>query len=419
MSAAVISHIENVGPRSRPAMHRRRVYAAFWPAILLSVDIFALGFAAVLGRPWIGNLWARPISALAIVVSLFGACGLYDARAGNPATGLRSLFRSMCLASFSLAGLAAECPDGPSTISGILWLALATPILLAFRSVVRLFLIRSGHGLTPAVVIGSGARASRLCELLTKHKHLGLRPIGIVDQVHPDAECNAIVLAGPSWMLSDGARLETATQASNRWRYLTKRVVDIGLACVLAILLSPLLLAISLTIWLSSRGPILFRQTRIGRNGKSFQIWKFRSMVIDPDHVLKAHLAANPEAKQEWELTQKLRDDPRVLRIGHWLRRSSCDELPQLWNVIRGDMSLVGPRPVVPKEIARYGCASDLYETVQPGMTGLWQVSGRCNTSYEERVSLDEYYVKNRSAWLDLHILIRTVKTLLLREGAY
>jgi Undecaprenyl-phosphate galactose phosphotransferase WbaP len=301
----------------------------------------------------------------------------------------------------------------------MLWLAFATPILVVFRSVLRLFLIRSGQGLAPVVIIGSGACASRLYGLLTKHKHLGLRPIGIVDQAHPDSECHAAVLAGRPFTLNGAMGIEIVTQVLNSSTYLTKRIVDIGLACLLAILLSPLLLAISLTIWLSSHGPVLFRQTRIGRNGKPFQIWKFRSMVLDPDHVLKAHLAANADAKREWELTQKLRDDPRVLPIGRWLRCSSCDELPQLWNVIRGDMSLVGPRPVVPKEIARYGCASDLYESVQPGMTGLWQVSGRSHTSYEERVSLDEYYVKNRSAWLDLHILIRTAKTLFLREGAY
>lgn len=142
-------------------------------------------------------------------------------------------------------------------------------------------------------------------------------------------------------------------------------------------------------------------------------------MVVDPKDVLDEYLASNLEAKQEWAETQKLRDDPRVLPIGRWLRSSSCDELPQLWNVIRGDMSLVGPRPVVSEEIARYGCASALYESVRPGITGLWQVSGRSNTSYEERVSLDEYYVKNCSVRLDLHILIRTAGTLLLGEGAY
>jgi len=141
-------------------------------------------------------------------------------------------------------------------------------------------------------------------------------------------------------------------------------------------------------------------------------------MVVDSESVLTAHLAGNAEAKQEWELTQKLRDDPRILRFGRWLRSSSLDELPQLWNVMRGDMSLVGPRPVVPEEIARYGDSSGFYESVRPGMTGLWQVSGRSNTSYEERVSLDEYYVKNRSVSLDFHILVHTARTLLLREGA-
>jgi lipopolysaccharide/colanic/teichoic acid biosynthesis glycosyltransferase len=421
MSAAVISHLENVRPRSRPRLHGGNIYSGFWPAILLSADVVALAVAAVLARPWTGNVWEGPMSALAIVLSLFCASGLYQARAGDPATGLGGLFRSICLAGFVLACMAAESSERPSMLSGILWLAFATPILVTLRSILRSFLIRSGQGLTPALIIGSGARANRLRELLTKHKHLGLRPVAILDDRQAGAECDAAILAGGGlvWNLDTATALQISRQVVARWGSLTKRIVDIGLALVLAIFLSPLLLAISLRIWLSSSGPILFRQTRIGRDGKAFQICKFRSMVVDTEGVLKSHLAANAEAKREWELTQKLRHDPRVLPIGRWLRRSSCDELPQLWNVICGDMSLVGPRPVVREEIARYGCAAELYESVRPGMTGLWQVSGRSNTSYEERVSLDEYYVENRSAWLDLHILIRTAGTLLLGEGAY
>ncbi|MFL6415460.1 MAG: sugar transferase, partial [Bryobacteraceae bacterium] len=152
--------------------------------------------------------------------------------------------------------------------------------------------------------------------------------------------------------------------------------------------------------------------------GKLFAAWKFRSMVVNADEALSAHLTTHPEAKAEWELTHKLKDDPRVLPVGKWLRKCSLDELPQLWNVLRGDMSLVGPRPIIPEEISRYGDAAELYKSVRPGMTGLWQVSGRSNLCYEGRVSLDEYYVKNRSVWLDLHILFRTVPTLLFREGA-
>lgn len=418
MSTAVISHLENVSPRSRSAVDRRELYSALWPVVLVTSDLAGLMIAAVIARPWIGHILARPISALAIVLALFCASGLYQVRAADPVTQIRRLFCSVCLAGFSLVCLAAECSDRPSIASALMWLGFATPVVVALRSVLHSFLIRSGQGLTPAVIIGSGEPASRIRELLGKHKHLGLRPIAIVDDADAVRECHAAVLAGPLWNLDGATALQISTQVLELSRHLTKRIVDVGLASALAILSSPLWLAISLTIYLTSPGPVIFRQTRIGRNGKTFQIWKFRSMVVDSEEALKAHLAANPEAKQEWELTQKLRDDSRVLPIGRWLRRSSFDELPQLWNVMRGEMSLVGPRPVVPEEIARYGGSSRLYESVRPGMTGLWQVSGRSNTSYEERVSLDEYYVKNRSLCLDFHILVHTVRTLLLRQGA-
>lgn len=418
MSTAVISHLQKVSLRPRPVARSPDAYMALWPVILLSADVLGMTVAAVPAQSCIGHVLAHPVSVVAIVVALFCATGLYKVRAADAATELGRLLCSICLAGFPLACLAAECSDGPSIVSGLLWLGFATPVLVTLRSVLRSFLIRSGQGLTPAVIIGPGASARRLRGLLKKHKHLGLLPIATLDDTETVAECRAALLAGPVWSLDGATALHVSTQVLGVSGDLIKRMVDIGLACLLAILSSPLLMAISLRIWLSSSGPVLFRQTRIGRNGKAFQIWKFRSMVVDPADVLTAHLAANAEAKQEWELTQKLRDDPRVLPIGHWLRRSSCDELPQLWNVIRGDMSLVGPRPVVPKEIARYGCAAERYESVRPGMTGLWQVSGRSNTSYEERVALDEYYVENRSGWLDFYILIRTAGTLLLGEGA-
>jgi exopolysaccharide production protein ExoY len=204
----------------------------------------------------------------------------------------------------------------------------------------------------------------------------------------------------------------------NRSQEIGKRAVDLTLGLILGIASAPVLLAVYLAIRLISNGPGLYRHTRIGKDGQCFELWKFRSMVINAEEVLSEHLATNPEARAEWELTQKLKDDPRVLPIGRWLRKTSLDELPQFWNVIRGDMSLVGPRPITRDEMCRYADASDAYKAVRPGMTGLWQVSGRSSTSYVERVALDEHYVATRSIWLDLHILIRTAPALLLREGA-
>jgi lipopolysaccharide/colanic/teichoic acid biosynthesis glycosyltransferase len=416
MSTAVISHLENLRARSAPTASRD-LYLAFWPAALVSADMVALTIAAVLARLCMGDALTLPISAVAIVVALFCASGLYQVRAVDPITEIRRVFCSTCLAGLSLTCLQAEYSDRGFIGSGLLWFGIATPLLATFRSVLHWFLIRSGQGLTPAVIIGSRRSASPMRELLTRHKHLGFRPIAIVEAEQLDG-CHPVVLAGSGSNSHAAIAIRIAPGVLDRSRQLAQRLLDVTLAATLTILSSPLLLAIALSICLSSRGPVLFRQTRIGRNGRTFHIWKFRSMVVDSESVLTAHLAGNAEAKQEWELTQKLRDDPRILRFGRWLRSSSLDELPQLWNVMRGDMSLVGPRPVVPEEIARYGDSSGFYESVRPGMTGLWQVSGRSNTSYEERVSLDEYYVKNRSVSLDFHILVHTARTLLLREGA-
>jgi lipopolysaccharide/colanic/teichoic acid biosynthesis glycosyltransferase len=174
-----------------------------------------------------------------------------------------------------------------------------------------------------------------------------------------------------------------------------------------------------LLVTIDSRGPIFFRQPRIGRDGSTFLVWKFRSMRVDAEVVLESYLAAKPELRIEWERDQKLRYDPRVTRLGSWLRRSSVDELPQLWNVLIGEMSLVGPRPIVAAEVERYGQWIEMYKKVSPGMAGLWQVSGRNSLSYEERVQLDVSYIRNWSVWLDLVILAKLPAAILSSRGAY
>ena len=163
---------------------------------------------------------------------------------------------------------------------------------------------------------------------------------------------------------------------------------------------------------------MLYGQKRIGRNGGEFRAWKFRSMVQDAERVLEDYLARHPEMAEEWQRHHKLRNDPRVTRIGRFLRKTSLDELPQLWNVLTGEMSLVGPRPIVRQELQKYGDAIELYLRVRPGITGLWQVSGRSNTTYDERIRLDEHYVRNWSVWLDIFVLGETIKTVLRAEGA-
>ncbi|MCL5742711.1 MAG: exopolysaccharide biosynthesis polyprenyl glycosylphosphotransferase [Acidobacteria bacterium] len=198
-----------------------------------------------------------------------------------------------------------------------------------------------------------------------------------------------------------------------------KRVTDILLALCLIVLALPLALAFAAAIVLETRGPVFFAHTRIGKGGRRFRMWKFRSMVVDADVVLKKHLDKNREHLSEWLRTRKLKCDPRVTRVGWLLRRSSLDELPQLWNVLRGDMSMVGPRPIVQEEIARYGPVFPLYSRVTPGLTGLWQVSGRNDTSYRERIALDAQYIRNWSLWGDLRVLLRTVRVVICGHGAY
>lgn len=202
-------------------------------------------------------------------------------------------------------------------------------------------------------------------------------------------------------------------------RMLLKRAMDVLLTLAGGVVLFPALAVLAALIRLDSPGPALFTHRRIGRNGDPFQIYKFRTMAANSAELLEKHLAQSPEAREEWEQTQKLKNDPRVTRIGRFLRKTSLDELPQLINVLKGDMSLVGPRPIVASEIERYGDDYELYIRVSPGITGLWQVSGRNDVSYAERVRLDKHYVCNWSVWLDILIIIRTAPEVLRCSGAY
>lgn len=201
--------------------------------------------------------------------------------------------------------------------------------------------------------------------------------------------------------------------------HITKRLVDIIVSATALTVGMPFLLLLAAWVKITSPGPLFFGHERIGRNERRFKAWKFRSMCVDADEVLQKTLAENPEMREEWEATQKLQNDPRVSSSGRFLRKTSLDELPQLWNVLVGDMSLVGPRPIVTNEIEKYDDKFKTYLRVTPGITGYWQVSGRNLTSYERRVELDDYYVRNWSLWFDFYILGRTVKTVLFREGAF
>lgn len=197
------------------------------------------------------------------------------------------------------------------------------------------------------------------------------------------------------------------------------RVLDISLILLAAPFIVVAFLIISTLMKLDSVGPVFYRQTRIGRFGHKFQVFKFRTMVQNADQILQEHLDKSPQLKAQWLETQKLKEDPRVTRLGNILRKSSLDELPQLWNILIGEMSLVGPRPIVDAEVEKYGECFKFYTQVRPGLTGLWQVSGRNDTTYERRVELDEYFVRHQSLKLYFFILFKTVVVVLKRDGAY
>lgn len=199
----------------------------------------------------------------------------------------------------------------------------------------------------------------------------------------------------------------------------TKRFLDAFLALLCLIGFLPMLILLAIAIKVSSPGPVLFGHTRVGHNGKSYPCLKFRTMKTNADALLESHLAGNPKARLEWEASRKLKDDPRVTALGRVLRVYSVDELPQLINVLRGEMSFVGPRPVVTDELDRYGPSVKAYLAARPGITGLWQTSGRSNTSYEYRVELDSRYVSEWSFWMDFTILLRTIPVVLGAKGSY
>ncbi len=210
------------------------------------------------------------------------------------------------------------------------------------------------------------------------------------------------------------------TAPSSLFRYRTiKRVIDILVVVLGLPVLLPALLIVAALVKFTSPGPVFFSHRRICRDGAFFSMWKFRTMCVNSSEVLEQYLTKHPRARAEWNKTHKLRTDPRITSVGAFLRRYSLDELPQAWNVILGQMSMVGPRPIVAAEVEKYAENFELYCRVKPGVTGLWQVSGRSKLTYEQRVELDCDYVQRWSLLRDLGILLATFKSVVNRDGAY
>ncbi len=214
--------------------------------------------------------------------------------------------------------------------------------------------------------------------------------------------------------------LRVRNNLARHWAQAAKRTFDVVMASMLLILVLPIFVIIALRVKLEEGGAVFYTQERVGKGGSLFRVCKFRSMVSNAHNTLLKWLNESHEIKQEYEGNNfKLRDDPRITKVGKWLRKTSMDELPQLWNVLKGEMSLVGPRPLLEREIPDYGENIDLYKQAKPGITGLWQISGRSETTFSDRANLDAWYVRNWSLWYDIVILIKTVKVVLKRDGAY
>ena len=359
----------------------------------------------------------------------------------------------------------------------LVWLA-AVVMVVVGRALTRELLKQLGLWIRPTIIIGQGPNAADAAIALQSEPRMGFQVAGYVDVDHPQLQLtldghtlqNAEQLQaladqpGIQWVIalehsqSDQREhwLRTlaqwgATDISvipamrgvplygtdmshffshevallrvrnnlRRWpARLTKRLFDLTAAGLLLLLLSPVMLIIAIALKLEG-GAVLFAHTRIGKNGKAFRCYKFRSMVNQAEEKLQNLLQQNPQLKEEWDKEHKLKDDPRISALGAFLRRNSLDELPQLFNVLQSQMSLVGPRPIVREELQKYGLEKSYYLMVRPGMTGLWQVSGRNDVDYETRVYLDAWYVKNWSLWYDLAILFKTIKVVLWRNGAY
>jgi len=368
---------------------------------------------------------------------------------------------------------------GSLSLYATLFLATASAVLLASfcRAVCRMTFGAKPWWGTRLIVVGGGELVARTYADLAREPQWGLRPVGFVDDpdlpsdvtdsphylgtlnqldrlaaefavdwglvaVHSfDADELADVLSRsggrirhwiilpplerfPSlWLEACEAARRPALTITNRLRNRSsaflKRALDLSIVVTLGLAVLPLVALIAALIKFGSPGPVFYGQERIGRLGRRFKAWKFRTMLPDADAVLARYLDEHPDLAAEWKANHKLRSDPRVTWIGRFLRSTSLDELPQIWNVLVGEMSLVGPRPIVTAEIDKYAEYYEHYVQVLPGITGLWQVSGRNNTTYEERVALDVYYVQNWSVWLDVYILACTAKVVLLCEGAY
>lgn len=275
--------------------------------------------------------------------------------------------------------------------------------------------IISSLGVKTVIIAVPGLSEKRMRELIYSIQHLTdtiLFTPGLVGSPLGSVEINTLFVEQLTLIKSKN----NLSRWYNRW---FKFAFDMSAAFLGTLLISPLLLTLALLVYIDNKGRVLFVHHRIGRGGREFPCYKFQTMVAEADEILKKYLSENMEAREEWARSFKLTDDPRVTKLGAFLRKTSLDELPQLFNVLRGEMSLVGPRPIVRAEVEKYGANIHEYYMVRPGITGMWQTSGRSDTTYEERVAMDTWYVRNWSIWIDMKYLLKTFGAVWQRKGAY
>lgn len=408
------------------------------------------------------------------ILAVFYAADLYPGIMNSPADDVKRL--SICTF-FGFCGIAlsifVEDAEDKVAIAAALIVAVpfATILLPGMREAVRRFFGLFKFWGLPAVVYCSGKSGDLLVQRFLKNSYLGYRPALIVnDSPKADGDFMGVPVLPPSDELFEAIKKRKIKVAAlcgyksdvleikkffrytivvseqlnstmsgaphlrdiagivafSSTNYLTKiqshvakRAFDIAIILFSLPLTLPVCLLTALFVKLTSPGPILYGHKRVGRNGKEFKCWKFRSMYINADQQLEKILKENPEMRKQWEKDRKLENDPRVTPFGKFIRKTSLDELPQLINIFVGQMSFVGPRPVMQDELERYGKKADYILSVLPGLSGMWQTSGRSDTAYEDRVTLDAYYIQNWSIWLDIWILIKTVWVVLCGKGAY
>jgi Undecaprenyl-phosphate galactose phosphotransferase WbaP len=430
--------------------------------------------------PISGFALAHMVPSVAVWVGLRTVLGLYPGYGLGVIEELRRQTFAL-IATLVITGILTFASQVGDSLSRMLLFAWTGSILLLApmaRYFIKQALMKVGLWGKPVVVFGAREAGSHVIRVLQQEWQLGFEPVAVFDnRVAPAGDIfegvpyggtltdaaalarkrkvDTVIFAMPRTRREHLARLVDMTRISFRhvviipdlggitnsavvardlagtfgveirhnlldpWAQRLKRMLDVAASVIGGVLILPLILVLSLLVWMESRGSIFYTDRRMGRDGKLFSCFKFRTMVPDAEALLQRMLAEDEEMREEYLRYHKLRDDPRVTRVGRFLRKTSLDELPQLWNVLRGEMSLVGPRPYLPRESGDIGAAQSEILRVTPGITGPWQVAGRNHTSFDERVRMDACYVRDWSVWLDLVLLASTVRCLLLRRDAY